>query len=280
MVTSFMRDMMPNHLITKDLFLDLAYFDSDYQGRKLADNLDFGFEMTYWQTPQTTLPNYVSRGMSPKQLLKGFWPPQSNFNLENAVAYIKDAGYRGVSTFDWESARTVACTAELTTHLYGGGNWNPAEKDTSTQHKDTSAEDTADLPTKDTRSSTRVPLKPKPSLSVTQRHTDAKKAVATQPHTEAAKVVQTTKVASRLKPTASLVANKPSAKASLSRLPRKVVPKVRTAAARPPTRKSLHLARRTVTPKSLSSAASSVASSAASSGSAKSLCGDDTWELI
>ena len=47
MVTTAIKQAMPNKLLVKSLWSDLHYFKANYQGRTLGQNLDMGWEMTY-----------------------------------------------------------------------------------------------------------------------------------------------------------------------------------------------------------------------------------------
>lgn len=127
MVTTHMRRVMPNYLITKDLWADIRHFDAEYEGRKLADNLDYGFEMSYGGSAIGTLSPYESKGMSKDSLCKGFWEKQLPHNVEDEVEAIKDHGYRGCSIFIWENTpdavQAIPLTKRIQTALYGEGNF-------------------------------------------------------------------------------------------------------------------------------------------------------------
>ena len=73
MVTSKMRAAMPDKLITKALFDDTTYFQSTWQGKTLAENLDYGWEMSYF-SPQlgNRLSQYLAWGMKKNELCLGF----------------------------------------------------------------------------------------------------------------------------------------------------------------------------------------------------------------
>ncbi|MEL4425016.1 glycosyl hydrolase family 18 protein [Shewanella indica] len=69
MVTKFLKEKMPNKLITKALFKDVHDFSSQWQGHKLGDKLDYGWEMSYWGNSCTSRLNfYVNAGVSKSKL--------------------------------------------------------------------------------------------------------------------------------------------------------------------------------------------------------------------
>ena len=59
MVTTLMRQLMPNKIITKALFEDKTYFRATWRGHKLADNLDYGWEMSYGGPPRPRVAPYT-----------------------------------------------------------------------------------------------------------------------------------------------------------------------------------------------------------------------------
>ena len=125
MVTSIMRQLMPDKLITKALWSDLEYFTSSYQGRTLSDNLDYGWEMTYGIDPQFVLPPYVNQGgMKANTVTKGFWSASPSPDSSQNVQWIKDNGYGGVMIFSFETQANIDYMGQLVNDLYGPGNWN------------------------------------------------------------------------------------------------------------------------------------------------------------
>lgn len=125
MVTSIMRQLMPDKLITKALWSDLEYFTSSYQGRTLSDNLDYGWEMTYGVDPQFVLPPYVNQGgMNANTVSKGFWSGSPSPDSSQNVQWIKDNGYGGVMIFSFETQANIDYMGQLVNYLYGPGNWN------------------------------------------------------------------------------------------------------------------------------------------------------------
>ncbi|MGI2259803.1 glycosyl hydrolase family 18 protein [Shewanella sp. GXUN23E] len=69
MISKLLKDKMPDKLVTKALFRDIQDFSSQWQGHKLGDNLDYGWEMSYWADTCTSRLNpYVSAGVSKSKL--------------------------------------------------------------------------------------------------------------------------------------------------------------------------------------------------------------------
>jgi hypothetical protein len=64
MVTLFMRQQMPDKILSKALFDDIYgymdVFSGQYDGVSLAQNLSYGWQMSYANDPQDQLPPYVA----------------------------------------------------------------------------------------------------------------------------------------------------------------------------------------------------------------------------
>lgn len=82
-------------LLTKALFADAAYFRANYKGHKLAEFLDYGWEMSYYSGDfKYRLAEYLANGMSASQLMLGGWTQLSHpdpfligqFTAENTLA--------------------------------------------------------------------------------------------------------------------------------------------------------------------------------------------------
>lgn len=106
MVTSLMRRTMPDKLITKALWDDGRYFNASWQGNKLADNLDFGAEMSYsyWNLSSRLTP-YINYGMSNTNLFLGF-SAENQFTLSREVMSertqtVVDNGYAGIMLYNF-----------------------------------------------------------------------------------------------------------------------------------------------------------------------------------
>ncbi|WP_157368734.1 glycosyl hydrolase family 18 protein [Algicola sagamiensis] len=67
-VTSALREIMPNKIISKALFHDQRHFDAQWQGKKLHEQLSYGWEMSYWAAGCGRVNGYLNAGMSKKKL--------------------------------------------------------------------------------------------------------------------------------------------------------------------------------------------------------------------
>lgn len=82
-------------LLTKALYEDSAYFKASYQGHRLADYLDYGWEMSYSDDQfADRLAVYLQNGMTPSRVMLGAWtavtyptPYQiAQYNTQNSLA--------------------------------------------------------------------------------------------------------------------------------------------------------------------------------------------------
>lgn len=124
MVTTLMRQTMPDKLITKALWSDIQFFGVDWNGHTLEGNLDFGWQMSYGSAASNTLPPYVSAGMAATNVSKGYWSSQQPPSISKDVNWVKDNGYGGVMIFGFENDANVTLMGQLVNDLYGPGNWN------------------------------------------------------------------------------------------------------------------------------------------------------------
>lgn len=113
MVTSFMRRAMPDKIISKVLFADLHLFATRYQGSSLADNLTYGWEMSYGEPPHHRLPPYVDAGMLRQSLALGFWAGQPSPSPIEDTAWVKAKGYGGVMTYAAQTQDNAALLGNL-----------------------------------------------------------------------------------------------------------------------------------------------------------------------
>ncbi|XP_028418140.1 uncharacterized protein LOC114543297 [Dendronephthya gigantea] len=101
MVTTLMKQAMPNKLITKALYDDHVYFNTDWNGHHLGLNLDYGWEMTYYDGDiNFRLHFYTGKRMSKSQLCIGF---------------------SAEDRFSWEWQYTSSQASEVIREKYGGG---------------------------------------------------------------------------------------------------------------------------------------------------------------
>ena len=124
MVTSIMKRIMPDKIISKALFKDGQYFIPSVDGKRLSDTLDYGWEMTYEASPKHVLPPYVKYGMSKSVVSKGFYYKLPSYDPMGDVQWIKKNGFGGVMMFNCEDPHSVEFMGKLVDALYGPGNWN------------------------------------------------------------------------------------------------------------------------------------------------------------
>ncbi|MBU2710789.1 glycosyl hydrolase family 18 protein [Zooshikella harenae] len=67
-VTSALREIMPNKIISKALFHDQSYFNAQWQNKKLHEQLSYGWEMSYWSSGCNRVDGYLNSGMSKQKL--------------------------------------------------------------------------------------------------------------------------------------------------------------------------------------------------------------------
>src|SRR5581483_6644060 len=130
MVTTIMRSIMPDTVISKALWSDASDFAATWNGRTLAGNLSYGAEMSYGGPPQYRLPAYTSGQpaanlLTPSQVSCGFWANQPSSDPSADVAWLQQNGYAGFMIFGFEDQANVDLTGTLVNDWYGAGNWNP-----------------------------------------------------------------------------------------------------------------------------------------------------------
>ena len=121
MVTTLMRQLMPNKIIiTKALFEDRKYFRASWNGHRLAENLDYGWEMSYGDPPGPRLAPYT-RWLSKRQLSLGFWSGTPSRTPIEDVQWLRDQGYAGIMVFGFEEQSGVNLMGELVGAWMGPG---------------------------------------------------------------------------------------------------------------------------------------------------------------
>lgn len=126
MVTTLIRQQMPQTLLSKALWADLDTFDERYEGSGLAQTLSCGWEMSYGNDPQGALPPYVAKGMAPRSLAYGFQAPSGD--PTGSIAWLKENGYAGFMVYDFENPANQDLMGTLVDLWCGPGNWNPASE--------------------------------------------------------------------------------------------------------------------------------------------------------
>lgn len=76
-------------ILSKALFEDYYYFAAEYHGHKLADYLDYGWEMSYFYSDyEARMHTYLGYGMTPEKLALGLDTAMGP-NTQTAVNFIK-----------------------------------------------------------------------------------------------------------------------------------------------------------------------------------------------
>lgn len=130
MVTTLMKQTMPGKLVTKALWSDYSYFSADWQGHTLAQNLDYGWEMSYYRgSANDRLSFYANAGMNQKALCLGF-SAEDQFQpywstIGPAMEEVMQDGYGGGMLFDYENQpASIPLMATIVNTMAGPGNWN------------------------------------------------------------------------------------------------------------------------------------------------------------
>ncbi|MCV9930324.1 glycosyl hydrolase family 18 protein [Flavobacterium sp. LS1R49] len=124
MVTTIMKELMPDIIISKALFDDAQYFTPTYKNRTLVDNLTYGWEMSYGVPPEYILPTYYGLGMAKDTLVCGFSSGHPSSSPSNDVSWLKENGYEGIMVYAFQDQPNVALLGDLVNYWNGDGNWN------------------------------------------------------------------------------------------------------------------------------------------------------------
>lgn len=124
MVTTLMRQIMPDKIISKALFQDEQYFFTTWRGHTLAKNLNYAGEMSYGGYPQLRLFLYGWL-MNKNDLSLGFWSGSPSPTPTQDVQWLRHSGYGGVMLYGFEEQSNVDLMGDLVNAWYGPGNWNP-----------------------------------------------------------------------------------------------------------------------------------------------------------
>jgi len=130
MITTIMRQMMPDKIISKALWSDYGPFSGSWNGHTLAQNLNYGWEMSYYGGgPDSRLSPYLGYGMNKNQLVLGFSAEsrfQSQWSTVGPVSEeIVKEGYEGGMMFDFENQpASLGLMENMVNALCGPGNWN------------------------------------------------------------------------------------------------------------------------------------------------------------
>jgi len=130
MVTTKIREVLPNIILSKALFMDLNYFKPSFQGRTLGQNLTMGYEMSYGMPPAGSLPPYL-KYLNANQLSQGYFSDSPPYDPQADVEFLKSGGYGGVMVYDFDDAPNTALLGQLVTYWDGPGSWNGPPDDAS-----------------------------------------------------------------------------------------------------------------------------------------------------
>src|SRR5262249_34179370 len=127
MVTTLMKELVPNNMITKALWSDYSVFQSNWKGRMLASNLTYGWEMSYnGGGPNSRLSPYLQWGLNKNQLCLGFSAEQRFASYWGTIkGEAKDTitqGYAGGMMFAFENQpSSLTCMADMVDGMDGPG---------------------------------------------------------------------------------------------------------------------------------------------------------------
>jgi len=125
-VTSALRSLKPDIIISKALWNDAQYFSAIWNGKTLAQQLSYGWQMGYTNTGGTSrLEPYLQYGMEKKQLGLGFFaspddpnrtPPAS---VKPQTDQVRDGGYAGTMLYAiTDTANTPSFVSTISQELY------------------------------------------------------------------------------------------------------------------------------------------------------------------
>lgn len=88
-------------ILSKALFADHSYFTATYEGHKLADFLDYGWEMSYFSSNYASrLSPYVQSGMLKPNLALGISTNSPYSTVAAATTFVEQNGYGGVMVYN------------------------------------------------------------------------------------------------------------------------------------------------------------------------------------
>ena len=130
MVTTLMKQTMPDKLITKALFADCFAFNTNWNCHTLASNLDYGWQMSYYGgDANSRLRWYASYGMKKNQLCLGFSAEQGFSEKWREIgpqaSQTIALGYAGGMMFAYEhQPESIQLMKAMVNGMDGPGNWN------------------------------------------------------------------------------------------------------------------------------------------------------------
>lgn len=142
MVTTLMKQTMPDKVITKALWNDQSIFEANWNGHTLGANLSYGWEMSYYRGDvDSRLKFYTQHGMNKNQLCLGFSAEKRYSDKRDTIhtirqqsAMVKDKDYAGGMMFNYENQPiSITFTKTMVESMRGKGSW---EKDPRCEMKD------------------------------------------------------------------------------------------------------------------------------------------------
>ena len=130
MVTTLMKQTMPDKLITKALFADCFAFNTNWNCHTLASNLDYGWQMSYYGgDANSRLRWYTCYGMKKNQLCLGFSAEQGFSGkwceIRPQASQTIALGYAGGMMFAYENQpASIGLMKTMVNSMDGPGNWN------------------------------------------------------------------------------------------------------------------------------------------------------------
>ena len=129
MVSTKIKAIMPNKLLTKALFADREQFQARWQGHSLAENLDYGWYMVYQDPSADSLNQYVALGMAKEKLLVGFSAEdrfaKSTAQVSSVLQDVGNSGFAGGMLFNYENTQNgIPMMEGIVNGNHGNGNWN------------------------------------------------------------------------------------------------------------------------------------------------------------
>lgn len=114
MVTTLMREAMPDKIISKALWSDYDDFRESWNGRRLSDNLNYGWEMSYGGDPQWRIQPYLDAGMTAGQLAVGVTLPYGG-DVKRVADYTVQKPLGGMMAFnvDTRSADQLSIASQI-----------------------------------------------------------------------------------------------------------------------------------------------------------------------
>jgi hypothetical protein len=100
-VTTLLRQALPGKIVSKALWQDSQFFQASWNGHGLAENLSFGWEMSYGCDGASRLDPYLRDGMVKAQLAAGVTLDNYDKSSAEALAtFIRSNGFGGIMIFD------------------------------------------------------------------------------------------------------------------------------------------------------------------------------------